>query len=96
MGVNLWGASPLYVNPSTFVRQSNQVLAEGKGESMGSGQTFGHFFNSPRIASMVSVSRHRPETGIAFFAQLYPERTQFLLLDHLLEIYSTIINELEC
>jgi len=33
MGVNLWGASPLYVNPNTFVRRGNQVLAEGKGVS---------------------------------------------------------------
>ena len=31
MGVNLWGASPLYVNPNTVVRRGTQVLAEGKG-----------------------------------------------------------------
>ena len=34
MGVNLWGASPLYENPVTVVRQGNQVLAEGKGVSV--------------------------------------------------------------
>jgi hypothetical protein len=33
MGVNLWGASPLYVNPNTVVRRGKQVLAEGKGVS---------------------------------------------------------------
>jgi len=33
MGVNLWGASPLYVNPNTVEIRGNQVLAEGKGVS---------------------------------------------------------------
>ncbi len=33
MGVNLWGASPLYVNPITVVRQDTKVLADGKGVS---------------------------------------------------------------
>ena len=33
MGVNLWGASPLYENPVTVVRQGKKVLAEGKGVS---------------------------------------------------------------
>ncbi len=31
MGVNLWGASPLYVESNTVVRRGKQVLAEGKG-----------------------------------------------------------------
>jgi hypothetical protein len=33
MGVNLWGASPLYENPITVVRRGKPVLAEGKGVS---------------------------------------------------------------
>jgi len=33
MGVNLWGASPLYENPVTVVRQGKSVLADGKGVS---------------------------------------------------------------
>jgi hypothetical protein len=33
MGVNLWGASPLYVNPNIVVRRGKQVLAAGKGVS---------------------------------------------------------------
>jgi len=33
MGVNLWGASPLYENPITVVRRGKTVLAEGKGVS---------------------------------------------------------------
>ena len=32
MGVNLWGASPLYLNPSPS-RDGAKVLAEGKGVS---------------------------------------------------------------
>ena len=31
MGVNLWGASPLYVNPASVNFTFAQVLAEGKG-----------------------------------------------------------------
>ena len=31
MGVNLWGESPLYVNPASVVNTFAQVLAEGKG-----------------------------------------------------------------
>jgi hypothetical protein len=33
MGVNLWGASPLYKNPVTVERRGKPVLAEGKGVS---------------------------------------------------------------
>ena len=31
MGVNLWGESPLYVNPASVLGTFAQVLAEGKG-----------------------------------------------------------------
>jgi hypothetical protein len=31
MGVNLWGESPLYVNPASVFTTFAQVLAEGKG-----------------------------------------------------------------
>ena len=31
MGVNLWGESPLYVNPAIVLCTFAQVLAEGKG-----------------------------------------------------------------
>ena len=31
MGVNLWGESPLYVNPVKCLNHLTQVLAEGKG-----------------------------------------------------------------
>jgi len=31
MGVNLWGESPLYVNPANMVDILAKVLAEGKG-----------------------------------------------------------------
>ncbi len=31
MGVNLWGASPLYVNPVSVLNTLTKVLAEGKG-----------------------------------------------------------------
>ena len=31
MGVNLWGESPLYVNPASVFTKFAQVLAEGKG-----------------------------------------------------------------
>jgi len=31
MGVNLWGESPLYVNPASVLWTFAQVLAEGKG-----------------------------------------------------------------
>ena len=31
MGVNLWGESPLYVNPASVFGTFAQVLAEGKG-----------------------------------------------------------------
>jgi hypothetical protein len=31
MGVNLWGASPLYVNPVNMLNILTKVLAEGKG-----------------------------------------------------------------
>jgi len=31
MGVNLWGASPLYVNPVNRLNILTKVLAEGKG-----------------------------------------------------------------
>ena len=33
MGVNLWGASPLYGNPTLSGDSVNQVLADGKGVS---------------------------------------------------------------
>ena len=35
MGVNLWGASPLYENPNTVVRRGNQVLAEAPRGTIG-------------------------------------------------------------
>ena len=31
MGVNLWGVSPLYVNPVNVLNTLTKVLAEGKG-----------------------------------------------------------------
>ena len=31
MGVNLWGESPLYVNPAKMLKILTKVLAEGKG-----------------------------------------------------------------
>jgi hypothetical protein len=31
MGVNLWGASPLYVNPVNVLNTLAKVLADGKG-----------------------------------------------------------------
>jgi len=31
MGVNLWGESPLYVNPVNMVNILTKILAEGKG-----------------------------------------------------------------
>jgi hypothetical protein len=31
MGVNLWGESPLYVNPVNMLNTLAKVLAEGKG-----------------------------------------------------------------
>jgi len=31
MGVNLWGESPLYVNPVNMLKILAKVLAEGKG-----------------------------------------------------------------
>jgi len=31
MGVNLWGVSPLYVNPVNMLNILTKVLAEGKG-----------------------------------------------------------------
>ncbi len=31
MGVNLWGESPLYVNPVNVFNALSQILAEGKG-----------------------------------------------------------------
>ena len=31
MGVNLWGESPLYVNPVNVLNTLTKVLAEGKG-----------------------------------------------------------------
>ena len=31
MGVNLWGASPLYVNPVNMLNILTKILAEGKG-----------------------------------------------------------------
>jgi len=33
MGVNLWGESPLYVNPAKSFNNLAEVLAEGKGVS---------------------------------------------------------------
>ena len=33
MGVNLWGASPLYVNPASVIFTFTQVPAEGKGRT---------------------------------------------------------------
>ena len=34
MGVNLWGVSPLYVNPVNGMKILTEVLAEGKGISV--------------------------------------------------------------
>jgi len=31
MGVNLWGESPLYMNPAGVISTLAQILAEGKG-----------------------------------------------------------------
>jgi len=31
MGVNLWGESPLYVNPVNVFKTLSKILAEGKG-----------------------------------------------------------------
>jgi hypothetical protein len=31
MGVNLWGGSPLYVNPVNLLNILTKILAEGKG-----------------------------------------------------------------
>ena len=31
MGVNLWGVSPLYVNPVNVLNILTKILAEGKG-----------------------------------------------------------------
>jgi len=33
MGVNLWGASPLYVNPVNVLNTLTKVLADGKGKT---------------------------------------------------------------
>jgi hypothetical protein len=37
MGVNLWGESPLYVNPVNVLNTLTKVLAEGKGISVRKG-----------------------------------------------------------
>jgi hypothetical protein len=37
MGVNLWGASPLYVNPVNVFSKLTKVLVEGKGVSVRKG-----------------------------------------------------------
>ena len=37
MGVNLWGESPLYVNPVNVFNTLTKVLAEGKGVSVRKG-----------------------------------------------------------
>jgi len=37
MGVNLWGESPLYVNPVNVFNTLAKVLAEGKGVSVREG-----------------------------------------------------------
>ena len=37
MGVNLWGASPLYVNPVNTLIVLTKVLADGKGVSVRKG-----------------------------------------------------------
>jgi hypothetical protein len=37
MGVNLWGGSPLYVNPVNMLNTLAKVLAEGKGVSVRKG-----------------------------------------------------------
>ena len=37
MGVNLWGGSPLYVNPVNVVNTLTKVLANGKGVSVRKG-----------------------------------------------------------
>ena len=37
MGVNLWGESPLYVNPVNVFNTLTKVLADGKGVSVRKG-----------------------------------------------------------
>ena len=37
MGVNLWGESPLYVNPAKSFNNLAEVLAKGKGVSVRKG-----------------------------------------------------------
>ena len=37
MGVNLWGESPLYVNPVKVLNILTKVLADGKGVSVRKG-----------------------------------------------------------
>ena len=51
MGVNLWGASPLYVNPVNVLNILTKVLAEGKG---------GTVRDRPKEASGKAMSRRIP------------------------------------
>ena len=53
MGVNLWGVSPLYVNPVNVLNILTKVLAEGKG---------GTVRDRPEEASGKAMSR-RTETA---------------------------------
>ena len=53
MGVNLWGASPLYVSPVNMLNILTKVLAEGKG---------GTVRDRPKEASGKAMSR-RTETA---------------------------------
>jgi len=39
MGLNLWGVSPLYVNPGNVGNRLTEVLAEGKGDREASTET---------------------------------------------------------
>jgi hypothetical protein len=57
MGVNLWGESPLYVNPVNVLNILTKVLAEGKG---------GTVRDRPEEASGKAMSRR---TGTAYKAQ---------------------------
>jgi hypothetical protein len=53
MGVNLWGASPLYVNPVNVLNILTEILADGKG---------GTVRDRPEEASGKAMSR-RTETA---------------------------------
>ncbi len=57
MGVNLWGESPLYVNPVNVFNTLTKVLADGKGVSVRKGLKAER---SERLAGGESESSERP------------------------------------